>query len=318
MRRSMLTLAAAMMIALGQASATTDAASASSETRIAFTYDDGPRGDGAFFSGEERTKVLIAALKAGGVDQAAFFITTKRLGDETSIARVRDYAAAGHVIANHSHEHQWLNRMSAEDYIADIDKAESLLEGFENRRAWFRFPYLNEGNEIEKRDAVRAALAERGLMSGYVTVDTFDWHMESVVGAAKKSGECIDLAGVGEIYVDMLVAAAEHFHAMAKDAMQRAPAQVILLHENDLAAMFADDLARGLRASGWEIITADEAYKDEIAATLPQTLFAGNGRIAAFAYEAGFRGDRLDHPAADEAAIEAVFKEAGVLTCEAL
>ncbi len=311
----------ALIACLGVFTATAGAAAAddaSGEKRIALTFDDGPKGAGAFYSGAERTARLITALRAGGVDQAAFFITTKNLEGEMPARRVRAYARAGHVIANHSDQHSWLNRVSAGEYIADIDLAEEKLEGFGNRRAWFRFPYLDEGRALEKRDAVRAALAERELMSGYVTVDTFDWHMDRLVAQAKRADECIDLDGVGEIYVDMLVAAAEHFHDMALGAMGRAPAQVMLLHENDLAAMFADDLVRGLRAAGWQIITADEAYEDELATHLPETLFSGMGRVAAFAYEAGYRADRLDHPAADEAAIEARFDAAGVLTCEAL
>ena len=288
-----------------------------SEKRIAFTYDDGPKPDGAFFTGEERTAHLITALKDGGVEGAAFFIKTDNIKGETEKQRIRDYAAAGHVIANHSHSHQWLHKTDADAYVADIDKAEEILAQFDNRRPWFRFPYLDEGRDLEKRDALRAALAERNLMSGYVTVDTFDWHMDAIVGAAKRKGECVDKERAGEVYVDMLVAAAEHFQTMALDAMGRAPAQVILLHENDMAAMFADDLARGLRAAGWEIIAADEAFADPIAEDLPETLFAGMGRVAAFAYEAGFRAGRLDHPASDEAAIEARFAEAGVFSCEA-
>ena len=40
-------------------------------------------------------------------------------------------------------------------------------------RSWFRFPYLDEGaGDKEKRDAVRAGLAERGLVNGYVTGPT--------------------------------------------------------------------------------------------------------------------------------------------------
>ncbi len=288
------------------------------DKRIALTFDDGPKPDGAFFTGAERTDRLLTALRVGGVEQAAFFITTKHLADETSIQRVRDYAGEGHVIANHSDRHEWLNRMTAEAYAADIDLAEKKLEEFENRRPWFRFPFLNEGKASEKRDAVRAALAERGLLSGYVTVDTYDWHMDRVVAKAKAGGHCIDIDGVGEIYVEMLVAAAEHFDQMARETLGRAPAQVMLLHENDLAAMFADDLAKGLRRAGWEVITADEAFADPIAEALPETLFSGMGRVAAFAYEAGWRADRLDHPASDEAAIEARFEAAGVLACEAL
>lgn len=288
------------------------------QKRIALTFDDGPTSDGPLLTGEERTAKLIDALTASGVKQAAFFITTRNLDNEISQQRVRDYAAAGHVIANHSDQHFWAHKTEVGDYIADIDIAEEKLRGFDNRRAWFRFPFLDEGRELEKRDALRAALAERNLTSGYVTIDTFDWHMVTLVRRAIKAGKCVDIDKAGEIYVDMFVEAAEHFHVMSLETLERAPAQNILLHENDLAALFVDDLVAGLRAVGWEIITADEAFADPLMAQLPQTTFSGMGRVAAFAYEAGYRGDRLDHPAADEASIEARFKKGAVFyQCEA-
>jgi peptidoglycan/xylan/chitin deacetylase (PgdA/CDA1 family) len=280
--------------------------------RIAFTYDDGPMEDGPLFSGVERTALLIDALKVGGVEQAAFFMTTRRLTDDSRLQRVRDYAAAGHVIANHSHQHEWAHKMTSADYLADIDMAEEKLSVFENRRAWFRFPYLDEGREAGKRDAIRTGLAERGLMSGYVTVDTFDWHMVNLARQAVDSGLCVNRELAGDIYVEIFVDAAEHFHGLALETLGRAPAQVILLHENDFAALYADDLAKALRMKGWEIITADEAFADPLATQLPKTLFSGQGRIAALASEAGIPHDRIDHDASEEGPINARFESAGV------
>ncbi|MEM8772525.1 MAG: polysaccharide deacetylase family protein [Pseudomonadota bacterium] len=286
--------------------------------RIALTYDDAPRGNGPFFTGEERTAEFIAALERADLEQAAIFVTTQNLKTDADRDRIAAYAAAGHVIANHSHTHPWANRTDVADYIADIDKAEALLEGFENRRSWFRFPFLDEGRERGKRDALREALAERDLLSGYVTVDTYDWHMEALVQRAVRDGYCVNREALGEVYVDMFVDAAEHYHAMALETLGRAPAQVLLLHENDVGAMFADDLVAGLRDAGWEIITADEAYADPLAVQLPDTTFSGKGRIAAFAKEADLPNNRIDHPASDEAPIAVRFAVAQAFhECEA-
>lgn len=41
--------------------------------RIALSFDDVPRGPGAFYTPSERTARLIAALRTSGVEQAAFF-----------------------------------------------------------------------------------------------------------------------------------------------------------------------------------------------------------------------------------------------------
>ncbi|MEL7485862.1 MAG: polysaccharide deacetylase family protein [Pseudomonadota bacterium] len=289
---------------------------AETEKRIALSFDDAPRGDGFMFSGEERTDALIAALEAADVEQAAMFVTTRQIDGEIAFERIIKYARAGHVIANHSHSHPWLHRTRTDDYIADIDRAEQALNDFPGRRPWFRFPFLDEGRTVEKRDTVRAALADRGLMNGYVTVDTFDWHMEDITRRALRDGGCFDREKAGALYVEMFVAAAEHFHALSLAALDRAPAHMMLLHENDYAALFVGDLVDGLRKAGWEIISADEAYTDPLAQTEPQTLYANDGRVASLVFEAGVPRDRIDHASSDRDAINARFADADVFVCE--
>jgi peptidoglycan/xylan/chitin deacetylase (PgdA/CDA1 family) len=289
------------------------AAPAVAQKRIAFSFDDVPRQAGAFFTPDERARELIAALRRGGVAQAGFFVTTGNLerpdgaGGE---ARIAAYVAAGHVIANHSHAHRWLHRIDAADYIADIDRAAAWLKGRPGYRPWFRFPFLDEGRrDLAKRDAVRAALRERGLRNAYVTIDNYDWHLDSLASKAKREGRAIDMDGLGRLYVETLVGAANFTDRMALDAIGRSPAHVILLHETDLAAMFVDDLAAALRADGWEILSLDEAYRDPMAAQEPDTWFLNAGRVAGLAHLKGKEPRELMHERTDEEVLTRLFNE---------
>ncbi len=286
---------------------------------IALTYDDAPLGTGPLFSGRERTDAIIQQLDKAESGPVAFFITTRGFRDEGGKTRVADYAAAGHLIANHSDQHDWASRTPTADYIADIDRAETHLEGFDNRRPWFRFPFLDEGGmgeanaSGEKRDALRAALAERGLISGYVTVDTYDWHLDRLWSRAVRDGQSVDMEALSRVYVDMVLDAANHYDALGQRVLERRPVQVLLLHENDLAASFTTAMVDALRADGWEIVHPDTAFADPIADQLPETKFSGGGRISALAADKGWR-DRgtLDHWSVSEAAIGARVRFEGV------
>ncbi|WP_293613314.1 polysaccharide deacetylase family protein [Ponticaulis sp.] len=283
-------------------------ARAESTRRIALTYDDAPRGDSAM-SGDDRAALLISGLEAAGVEQAAIFVVTSRIDSPARLARIQSYAEAGHVIANHTHTHPWLRHTTAEAYLAEIDTAEMILQVFENRRPWFRYPYLNEAPDIERRDAVRAGLSERGLLNGYVTVDTYDWFLENLYQTAIREDDPVCMAGLRELYTGMLVAAANFYDEAARTYLGEAPAQVMLLHENDIAALFVTDLVAALEADGWEIISADEAYADPIAGVLPDTRFLGMGRVAALTSLAGKPGPEFTYLAVDEDAITAAFND---------
>ncbi len=286
---------------------------AAAQRRIAFSFDDVPRQAGAFFTTDERARELIAALRHAGVSQAGFFVTTGNLerpdgaGGE---ARIAAYVEAGHVIANHSHSHRWLHRTEAEEYIADLDRAAAWLRGRPGYRPWYRFPFLDEGRrDLRKRDAVRAALRERGLRNAYVTIDNYDWHLDARASQARREGRAMDMDALRDLYVETLVGAANFADRMAVQATGRSPAHVLLLHETDLAAMYVDDLAAALRADGWEIVTIDEAYRDPIAAGEPDTWFLHAGRVAALAHIAGREPRELFHERTDEDELDRLFDE---------
>lgn len=284
---------------------------AAAQKRIALSFDDVPRHAGGFFTPDERTTKLIAALETGKVEQAAFFVTPGNLekpDGKGGEARIAAYVRAGHVIGNHSYSHKWLSRTPAADYIADIDKAAAWLRGRPGTRPWYRYPYLDEGRrDLAKRAEVRSALEKRGLANGYVTIDNCDWHVDALAAKAKREGRTLDMPALRDLYVETLVGAAEFYDRIAREALKRQPVQVLLLHETDLNAMFIADVVAGLRKAGWDIVPIDDAYRDPIAAREPDGWFTNGGRIAALAQDTGRAPKDLIDPRTDEAVLTALF-----------
>lgn len=180
--------------------------------------------------------------------------------------------------------------MGAAAFVEDIRLADRQLARFRSFRRWFRFPMLHEGRTVEERDAVRRALKAMGYLAGYVTVDNYEWYLDLLARRAVKAGRKLDLSRLGKLYLPALLGPLAFYDEIARRVLKRAPAHVLLLHENDLAALFVGDLVAALRRAGWGIIHPDEAYRDPIAALEPATLFNGQGRIAALARAAGYRG----------------------------
>lgn len=289
------------------------AAPAAAQKRVAFSFDDVPRRPGAFFTPDARTAELIAALKRGGVKQAGFFVATGNLDRPEGAGgaeRIAAYAAAGHVIGNHSHSHKRLSQMAVEDYLLDLDRAETWLEGRPGYRPWYRFPFLDEGGrDTARRDAVREALKQRGLRNAYVTIDNYDWHLEALANAAGQAGRKMDVDALRDLYVETLVDTANFYDRIAVETLGRSPVHVLLLHETDIAALFVDDLAARLRKAGWKIVPIDQAYRDPIARREPDTWFLGEGRVSALAHLAGREPQSLVHERTDEAVLGRLFAQ---------
>ena len=289
---------------------------AQAQKRIAFSFDDIPRGPGAFMTVEERTPRLIAALRRSGIRQAAFFVNPGHLqrpwgpGGE---ARIDAYVRAGHVIANHSFSHPALSLVGAEDFLANIDQATQWLQGRRGYRPWFRYPFLDEGTrgtpDMTIRDAVRIGLGRRGLLNGYVTIDSYDWYLDNLANTARREGRQMDMNALRDLYVRIIVETAEWQDRIARETLHRQPIHVLLAHETDLQTMFLPDAVRALRRRGWRIATMDEAYRDPIARVTPEARYLGGGRLAAIANAAGRHPRELVPPLNEEATILRLFNE---------
>jgi peptidoglycan-N-acetylglucosamine deacetylase len=277
---------------------------------IALSFDDAPRGDTQIFTGVLRTKELLKSLKSAEVDQVVFFCNSIRLG-LAGTKRIRSYAEEGHLIANHTHSHPNASETEPGLFWMDTLRADAELKGFTNFRPWLRFPYLREGKTMEHRDSIRSSMKAAGYSNGYATIDNADWYIDDLVQRKKSEGMRIDLEKLKKAYVEVLLDSVEFYDRLALETLKRSPKHILLLHENDLAALFVGDLVKALRKKGWKVISPDEAYKDPLFETEPDTLIMNQGRIASFARAAGYKGS-IWSKWEEEADIDRYFDQLGV------
>lgn len=266
---------------------------------IALTFDDAPTPDGPAFPGVQRTEKILQQLHDHHVTGAGFFVVTSGLHD-TGLSRIRAYTDAGHVIANHTHLHRSIRDLGLKKYLDQIRVADSVLRKMPGFMPWFRYPFLDEGRTKNDRDSIRNYLNTLGLSNGYVTIDNYDWYINELYRKAVTEGKQVQIEKLKKFWLDHIWQSIQFYDAIAQNILKRSPKHVLLLHENDLTAMFLGDLIAHLRSKGWKIISPAEAYNDPIAKSVPDVLFNGQGRVGAIAYEAGMKPKDLVQESEDE------------------
>lgn len=275
---------------------------------IAITFDDSPRFAQGLLTGPERAKKLISNLSKHQVEQVAFFSVSKHLDDEGT-RRLKAYSDAGHLIANHSYDHPDFNQLSLAQYSKNFLKADQQLKQFSTFTKMYRFPYLREGNTKEKLDGMRALLKKHDYKNAYITLNNYDWYMESLFQAAIAKGNKVDLKRMSKFYVEVLIESIEYYDVLAQQHLGRSPKHVLLLHEMDISALFIGDLVTELRQRGWKIITPEMAYTDDIATMMTKHVGKYNpGRVGEIARDNG-QTKELWHKSLDEAYLTKKFNE---------
>jgi len=276
---------------------------------IALTFDDSPRFAKGHFDGPTRAKKLIEALKKANVEQVAFF-TNSSFMDEEGTQRIKSYTDAGHLIANHTHTHPDFNKTSLQDYKNDFDLAHQRLKDLPNFVKWFRFPYLREGNDLEKRNGMRQHLKQNGYINAYITADFSDWHLEYLYQQALKEKKKVDMDGLRKLYVQNALNAANFYDELAQKYLKRSPKHIMLLHETDLAALFIGDLVQAFRSNGWTIITPTQGYTDDLLHfEMKEAMPYNPGRVSELAFERGHNRSELWAPQTNTKQITRDFNE---------
>lgn len=273
---------------------------------IALTFDDSPRHAKGYLDGPTRAKKLISSLKGQSVKEVAFFSVSSQL-DTEGTTRIKAYADAGHIIANHTHTHPNFNETLLDEFISDFRTAHRQLSKIKNFEQWFRFPQLREGNDLAKRDGMRRVMSEAGYLNAYITINNYDWYMEQIFQRKIKEGVKLDFVKLKKFYISVLLEAVEYYEQMAQLHLGRSPKHIILLHETDLNALFVEDFITELRTRQWSIISPREAYQDAISRYKTDTLLKGNpGRIGEIAKDKG-QTSGLWHETCDESYLETRF-----------
>jgi peptidoglycan/xylan/chitin deacetylase (PgdA/CDA1 family) len=243
--------------------------------KVALTFDDLPVNGqvGPGFTHSDYARATVAVLRKHRVPPSYGFINARQLERNPDGAKaLRIWVEGGHPLANHTYNHLDLTRNSVEDFQREILRNEpvlSLLMPPESLRGkhdwrWFRYPFLHEGDTLEKRRAVRAFLASSGYRIAQTTLDFEDYLWNSVHArcVAKK-----DEAAIRWLRESYLKAAAEFTPfqvGLSRQVFGRDIHHVMLLHLGSFSSHILPDLLALLKDQGFEIVTLEEAQSDPI------------------------------------------------------
>jgi peptidoglycan/xylan/chitin deacetylase (PgdA/CDA1 family) len=260
---------AAMMAALFLA-APAGAADKPSNLKVALTFDDLPL-NGTLATGFKKSdyaRETVAVLKKHRIPPSYGFINARGLErNPDGAVALQIWAKSGNPLANHTYSHPNLTKTSVEDFQLEILRNEPVLEllmpeGGKSTWRWFRYPFLHEGDTLEKRHAVRAFLANNGYRIAQTTLDWEDYLWNSAHAACVMKKDEKSIAWLHESY---LATAKEYIRVqreLARQVFGRDINHVMLLHLGSFSSHILPGLFKLLDEEGFEIVTLEEAQSD--------------------------------------------------------
>jgi hypothetical protein len=231
------------------------------EIVIAFEDTLGPS---TTLDGTARTKMLIRNMARADVKQAMFLIRTKTITPKT-LDRMMYYDETGQFLVNAGHNYSMLHATKSFGFPIDIMKANAALEDYRNYHKHVFFPYLYNGRDAELLEQLRNFLSEHNYSPTYVTTRVHDGYMNRLYHERILAGRNVDIRQFEKAYTKMILDAVIAYDAKARTILGFSPRQVLLLHENDIAAYCIVGAIDALTAKGFKVISPEKVFTDPIA-----------------------------------------------------
>lgn len=260
--------------------------------QVAVTFDDLPDVDDDLHNIARQTRItneLVTRIRAAGVP-AIGFVNEDKLDNGTLL---ETWHRNGLELGNHTYSHTELDAVGAEEFACDIERGDEITSKVTGRApVWFRHPYLETGKTLEQRDGVNAFLARSGYEVAPVTIDDSDWIFATAY----------DVAGwwrrpfIRRAYINYMQQRFEWAEHESHLVFGREIPQVLLLHASALNADTFTDLARMIRARGYDFVSLTDAVSDSAYASPDTWVGGGVGWIERWGVTAGmdevaFEGD---------------------------
>ena len=236
--------------------------------KLAITLDDLPL-NGTLPPGVTRAqtaKDVLAILKKRHVPPVYGFINAKKLEGSPDGAEALKLWAAAEPVGNHTYSHMDLETNAAETFERDIEENEPVLELLEAKGdwRWLRYPYLHEGDTVEKRRAIRAYLKTHNYRIAQVTLDWEDylWNFAYARCAAKSDQKAI--AWLRTSYLQTASDFVDLGREQAKLIYGHEINYVLLLHLGAFSSTILPDALDLLKKKGFKLVTLEEAQSDPI------------------------------------------------------
>src|SRR5471030_106285 len=257
--------------------------------QVAFTFDDLPA-HGPMPPGETRRKIvdsILATLQQEKMPPVYGFVNGKKIADYPFQMRVlEDWVKAGEPVGNHTWKHTNLEKESAQAFIADIAKDEPVLKRVDRKGDWhwLRFPFLNEGETLEKRQEVRDWLTAHGYRIAEVTLDFEDYmwndpYARCMVRQKAGVNETENIAWLEQSYLDTAAEFTQMFRTLSQKIYSHEIPYVLLMHCGAFDAKMLPRLIAQFRSEGFTFITLEQAESDPAYSIDPHIGYPNGGTL---------------------------------------
>jgi peptidoglycan/xylan/chitin deacetylase (PgdA/CDA1 family) len=240
--------------------------------KLAITIDDLPQ-NGALPPGVTRvdiTRETLAVLKKRHVPPVYGFINGKKLEGSVDGAEALKLWAAAEPFGNHTYTHIDLEANTAEAFERDVEQNEPTLELLAKPRSgkpgndwhWLRYPYLHEGDTVEKRRAVREYLSKRGYKIAQVTLDWEDYMWNSAYARCAAKNDKKSIEWLRTSYLSTASEFLDLGRAQAKLIYGHEINYVLLMHLGAFSSTIMPDALDLLKKKGFKLVTLEEAESD--------------------------------------------------------
>jgi peptidoglycan-N-acetylglucosamine deacetylase len=252
--------------------------------QVALTFDDLPA-HGPLPPGMTRldvAKSIIATLKEAKAPEVYGFINAVKLEQvPEDRAVLEQWRAAEFMLGNHTYTHMSLTDHTVEAYEKDIAANEPILRQLMGNEdwQWFRYPFLWEGDTLEKRDAVRAYLKEHGYRVAQVTLDFEDYAWNAPYARCVAKDDQKSIEWLKSSYMNTAQQYIELDQKLSQMLFGRDIKHVFLLHLGGFQTVMLPQLIDLLKQKGFRFVTLEEAENDPAYESNPNAALKYGGTL---------------------------------------
>lgn len=232
------------------------------EKEIAITIDDLPlvasrmNNPGNRQRSTERFTQIVQAFQKYKVPAIGFVIAGSIEKGQWDF--LEQFRQAGFMLGNHTYSHYNLNQISAEKYLADVDRADKILTPIMTQPKYFRYPYLAEGNK-EKKQEVYDYLKEHNYTIAPVTIDSKDFDFNEMLYKVPYRSRVNYIQKIKPRYLAYIW---KQTLRAEKNAKGKNTKQILLIHANLLNSYVLGDILEMYQKNGYKFISLTEALKN--------------------------------------------------------
>ncbi|MDZ4723398.1 MAG: polysaccharide deacetylase family protein [candidate division Zixibacteria bacterium] len=245
---------------------------------IAITFDELPVADP--FGETDRqaiTYLLLEGLKLHGV-KAAGFVVGQYI--ENNFDLLGQWLNEGHTIGSMTLSNQDYNEIDITRFVQEIkmgmETIEPMLEGFGQKKRYFRFPFMHYGPTPKAKEQAEGFLESKKATIAHATIIPEDYLYNFSMQKLGKQPDSQALNQLMNEYLNHVLDEVERAELMARKLTGQSVKQILLLRANRLNAVFINDLLAVLAEQEYRFISLDAALKDRVY-NMPEAYFGTRG-----------------------------------------